>query len=362
MAIIDPNCLRNLRRSRKLTRGDLAERSRVSARTIQRLEDARQGGKGARENTLHKLAKALRVESGVLTGELPPPDAGKARAPDPERVQLGALVMPDVRLAYDLAKRRYGVSAAEIISMAPLFFVLLAEQSLAWRREKLGEACEAVDRLDQIKDEAGYRIFPGLAADALQKVELEAESIAKADLFGKVIDDGGRFAEPFEPSELNPFAGYLCKLAGDLDKRGTVDADRDFIRFGSPPKFPVYSICHDDLVGITNGSERADVTLQFGGARITEIPEELMAEDAGEKRAKWLEDRLPKIVERHDALPGETAEPTEDLYKGLAGQLYEDLSGGEDVPESAGLIERYGSARPEASPRGRDIDGEGDIQ
>ena len=40
-----------------------------------------------------------------------------------------------------------------------------------------------------------------------------------------------------------------------------------------------------------------------------------MAEDAGEKRAKWLEDRFPKIVERHDALPGETDEPTEDLYR-----------------------------------------------
>ncbi len=358
--LIDPHRLRTLRKDRKLTRTGLEARSHVSARTIQRLENPRQGSRVVRENTLNKLARALGIEPGVLTGDLPLPDTGKTLAPDPERIQIGALVMPDVRLAYDLAKRRYGVSAAEIINMAPLFFVLLAEGSLAWRREKLGEALEAIGRLNEIEDEVGHRIVCGLPTNAGRQWELEAKSIAEADLFGELIDNEGRFADPFEPSEVNPFAGYLCKLAQDLDRPGTVGVDRNFIRFGSPPKFPVYDICRDDLFDITDGSDKAAVTLQFGGARITEIPEELMAGGADEKRAKWLEDRFPKIVEPHEARSGETDESAGDHYRGgLAAELYEDLSGSEEAPESTDLIERYGAPASEASSGSRDVEKEG---
>ena len=58
----------------------------------------------------------------VLTGQLPL-EPSKAPVPAPEeRVQIGAQVSPKARLAYDLVRRRYGVSATEIINMAPLFF------------------------------------------------------------------------------------------------------------------------------------------------------------------------------------------------------------------------------------------------
>ena len=89
---------------------------------------------------MNSLAKALRVEPEVLTGKLPLPESDKT--PELERVQIGAQVAPKVRLAYDLIKRRYGVSTTEMITMGPLFFALLAQGSLAWRREKLKEVEE----------------------------------------------------------------------------------------------------------------------------------------------------------------------------------------------------------------------------
>ena len=147
---IDPKSLRSLRQKQGLTRPQLAERAKITVRTIQRLENEPQQCQKSRKDTLERLAKALGVKEDVLTGELPFHESGKAPASDSERVQIGAQIVPKVRLAYDLIKRRYGVSATEIINMAPLFFALLAEGSLAWRREQLKELKEGIDRLEQI--------------------------------------------------------------------------------------------------------------------------------------------------------------------------------------------------------------------
>ena len=98
--------------------------------------------------------------------------------------------------------------------------------------------------------------------------------------------------DSFDPSEDNPFASYLCKLKAELD-RTDIDVDSGELVFGSPLKFPDYDICRDELNRIANGSTNAKMALATGYARLSEIPEELMAEDAGEERAKWIEDRLP---------------------------------------------------------------------
>ena len=147
MQIVDPARLLSLRQRRGLSRPQLAKRSKVNERTIQRLEKEPQP---SRKDTLKRLATTLGVKPGVLTGEEPLPESVKAPASASKPPQIGAQITPKVRLAYDLIKRRYGVSATEIISMAPLFFALLAEGSLAWRREKLKELREGIDRLKQI--------------------------------------------------------------------------------------------------------------------------------------------------------------------------------------------------------------------
>ena len=109
----------------------------------------------------------------------------------------------------------------------------------------------------------------------------------------------------FYPSTDNPFASYLRKLKAKLDitdddkvKVGE-EKDGDLV-FGSPLKFPDYNICRDELDSIANGSTNAKRALTTGYARVSEIPEELMAEDAGEERAQWLEDRLPDIFKEKE--------------------------------------------------------------
>ena len=289
MQIVNPACLLSLRQRRGLSRPQLAELSKVNERTIQRLEKEPQP---SRKDTLKRLATALGVKPGVLTGELPLPKSGKAHASDSKSPQIGAQIAPKVRLAYDLIKIRYGVSAAEIINMAPLFFAILAEGSLTWRREKLEELKEAIARLGEIDgfwyDRQG---LPFAVTPSPEAIEAEEDSIAKADLFGEHLL--GCTTYDLDPSTDNPFASYLRQLKDELDIPGDVNVGSGNLMFGAPLKFPDYDICCDELDSIANGSTNAKRTLETGHARLSEIPEELMVEDAGEERAQWLEDRLP---------------------------------------------------------------------
>ncbi len=300
---INPDRLRTVREKKGFTRPQLEKRSGITVRTIQRLEQEPHRSQKTREDTLNRLAKALSVEPGVLTGDLPLPESDDTLTDNLDRVPIGAQIAPKTRLAYDLIKRRYGVNATEIINMAPLFFVLLAEGSLAQRRKKLQEIEETYDRLYQI-DVSWLSLPPfyemvdhmcgGVAGS-------EADSIDKADLFGKYLNNDF-IGAPFDPSTENPFTHYLRKLADELRKLAdelaipsVVDVDGGVLSIASDFKFPHYDICSEEIDHITNGSSIAKVCLETGCARLSDIPEKLMAEDAGEDRAKWLEDKVLDI-------------------------------------------------------------------
>ncbi len=298
---IDPERLRTLREQRGLTRLKLAERSKISDRTIQRLENEPQQSQKSHEHTLNSLARALGVEKepGVLTGELPLPGSNKIPTDDnSDRVQIGAQVAPKTRLAYALIKRRYGVGVTEIINMAPFFFVLLAEGSLAWRREKLEDMEEVIGRFVQIESELGYEMLGRelgyeILGDLIWEdyVASEEGSIDKGDLFGKDLYHlSGNM--PFDPSTNNPFANYLRKMADDLAIPDVVDVERDGFSFGSPLKFPGYDVCRKDRELM---DKIVKMCLKTGYARLSDIPDELMAEDAREELAEWIEDKLPDI-------------------------------------------------------------------
>ena len=296
-----PTRLYGLRKAKGFSRARLAQLSRVSVRTIQRLENPAQGNTTPHWNTLDKLAKALQVEPDALVGEAPLPGAGNAPAPEARRVQIGVEIAPKARLAFDLIKRRYGVSATEIINMAPLFFTLLAEGSLARRHKKLEEAREAIDRLDRMEDEIGYSIFMGATTVALNADMVEDKSLAKADLFGEHLQgnsQGTFVVDPFDPSTENPFASHLRNLAADLDRPGVVKVELGGLSYGGPwLRFPDYDLCDDEIMSVTNDSPDARRALETGHVRLSEIPEDLNGEDAGKERVAWLEERLPDIYQ-----------------------------------------------------------------
>ena len=117
---VDSDRLRTLRQRKKLSRPDLERVSGITVRTIQRLENEPDKCRKTREDTVNELAKALDVEPGVLTGELPLPEPDEAPA-FPNPIRSGSALRSPLR-----SGSRMISSNAATASMQPM--------SSPWRR------------------------------------------------------------------------------------------------------------------------------------------------------------------------------------------------------------------------------------
>lgn len=301
---IDPKRLTELRKRKGLIQTQLATRAKVSPRQIARLESDASAGSTARARTIDNLAEALDVEPSVLTGEMPMPEASAHSSPGRVR-QVSAWVQPDVGLAFALIKRRYGVSLTTLVNAAPLMFVLLAEGSFAWRREKLKEVEEATERLDSSGSRHLLSTFGG-ADRAANGAYAERQSIESRNLFGEdvlecLVEDG------FSPASTNPFAEYLRDLSAEIDDQDIVDvaADGWIADRGALKNFPEFTICNGDVDKFTAGSERLNLALRAGILRVDRMPQELLTDEAAEARRQWLERQLKELPEkRREVLEG----------------------------------------------------------
>ena len=194
--------------------------------------------------------------------------------------------MPGTWLRYELIERRFGVRFREVIEMAPLMFALLAEQSLAWRREQLGKLEDALDAASKLADADRLR-FVWRIDETRDELSLEGDAIFGRKLFRDPMEDVEDFYY-IEPREaVNPFADYLRHLAAKIEDERVSVGDDALI-----PKVPRYSVYEDDLRHIAGGSQLAQRALEFGEVTIADIPDELLAEDAPEERAAWIESRV----------------------------------------------------------------------
>lgn len=283
---IKPDRLKKLRKQKNISREDLAVKSKISKRQIARLESGNESSGRVREYTLMQLAKALKVNQGVLIGELPMPEfVGKDN--EKKRIPITTLMTTDARLGYELIKRRYDIIPTTLINMAPLFFVLLAEGSLAWRREKLSKFFEAADQISSLSVGPDYFSFVNVIDRSEIAADEEQKSIRNLDLFGEKLSDE-TYELGYDPDEGNPFADYLAMLSSKIEKPDLVDMN-GYIQDAPVKGFPAYTVCESELNKITNGSSTAAIALRLGRVRLTDIPDDLWAEDKSDERARWIE-------------------------------------------------------------------------
>ena len=346
---INPERLKELRTRLKLSRRKLAKRSGVSERQIVRIEDA-DTNSPVRPATLKKLADALDIDAEMLAQNSKHHDP--VPLPPPQDIQLSIKVDSQIRLAYDLVKHRYGASQKDIINLAPLLYVLLAEGSLAWRKQWLEEAKVTMNRLEQLADQ---RRFLDIDEGQMEEsITVEQESIERNDHLGRIAEaKGGWWVVHDHDSQ---FTEYLSNLSKELNISGKIDYGINDIEelindyFGSgidltDPKFSEfrnnrtmltrfiddglrtesyeifsnifneyalvwgvknYLICQKDLVEISGNSMEALFALVRGDVRIPEIPDELMTEPMKDKRVEWLESRMSietkELAERYREL------------------------------------------------------------
>ncbi len=291
---ISADRLRRLREKRGWSQKRLAEESGMSPAQIRRVEQGKVGA--GRRYTVDRLSKALRVEPEVLTGSVP---FEEMALPTEAKVQLGARVSAEVRLAYDLVSRSYGAGIKDLIQLAPLLFVLVAEASLAARLDKLGRARERREELFRLSDDP-MLYFAKYLRDVDAGIEAEERSIASKDVLGRCIwesdDRDGRFHE--DDLIVTPFEDYLQSLASGLNPE---DVRIEPWPEGMTDLWGVssYRVCRgllEELYGASSEEPQhfslARLALNCGAARLSDIPDELMASDATQQRVEWLENRL----------------------------------------------------------------------
>ena len=276
----------------------VARRARINKRHLQRMESWKEETIQVRSRTGEALAKALNVSIEVLTGEreLPAFSPAGSRTGDSKDVrQTTVRLDAQSTLNYDLIERRYGVKLQEVVNIAPLLFVIHAEQSLRRRKRVYKAKRNAVEQLSQLSAS-----FPKLhsligAEDVDEWYEdsdqhlSELDSIGCNDLFAERV----RFEFEGDGSP-NPFVAHLDEVLETFDAPSLANIARfegipfDAVMYFPGDRLPEHEVCRSDLVELTGADPDAMLALKFGVVRVRDIPEDLMADDKLVERVTWL--------------------------------------------------------------------------
>ena len=293
---INPQTLRAIRDKRCLSQQALADMSRVTKKTISRIETGAGDPNRIRNHTVQKLASALSVKPEVL-GRAPSDHSDEERhLADVGYQSVKSYISDDAALAYQQVKDRYGISRNALAEMAPLFFVLLAESSLVWRREALKEIDEATEALRKLDcGTIGHLSFVNAVYRVEEGAGGEEDSINERDIFGENLSDYA-FDLGYDPNVSNPFAEFLRHLCKKIDDREVVELDHDGNTdlWNMNGKVPSYRIFGPQFDQITGDDVWAQWSVKKGYTTISEIPDDLLGDDKKDERIEWLRSQFPE--------------------------------------------------------------------
>jgi transcriptional regulator with XRE-family HTH domain len=280
---------------------------RISERTIARLRSGKEVG-GVRRQTIAALAAAL--DPGFLTGELPAPDANPQESPYSPETRWNIRLPKAIRNAYSLVALRYHIPAARIIELAPLVFLLMAEQNLASRKQCLKEMRKAYAARQELAEQARH-----LPVNAAYDSELEGiygaeqSSIDQRDLFAEALLGDKRlgmveFYEDYDEDRHNPFAAFLRALAVELDATEASADIHTVSRYRAE-----YTLCSEDALVLADGDGGLVTDILDGSIPLRDLPSEFLQGDAKAARLEWFRQ---KAAAHRDAL-SQGIEPSEDL-------------------------------------------------
>ena len=248
---INPRALKNARKRRGLTQGQLATAIGCTKDTVSRWERGKT--RRVRAHLREPLCEVLQVTWTRLTA---PTNQRQHRAAD---VTFNVSIRKDVRASLQLVAERYNVSPREVLNLAPLLFLIVAERSLQTRKQRL-------DEIHGVLQEAERKVFENSAhlggivaarnysADDL--LEQEEESLSKRDVFGRTIEYGHRHSD-----DEGPFARFVRDLAKPLPKHAVSDIESyggDMIKY--------YRIAEDTLqecTGLSEDEEHGEKLLDY---------------------------------------------------------------------------------------------------
>ncbi len=216
-----------------------------------------------------------------------------------------AQVSPQVGLAYELVCRRYGLDKKALLSLTPLLFVLLAEGSLKWRRRLLDQMSATLHASEELQAAHPHLWFGFLEDRHDWGLTAEEKSIERLDLLGQHAAEGvGEEYNIYLEERITPFLNYLRHLANEIDDLGVVDMhqvanSRGFNWIAERPEQTGCQVCGDELDFLTGGCEKALLALTSGEVVISDIPKEMLSDEATAERVAWLESKVnPDVLAR----------------------------------------------------------------
>lgn len=289
MPHINPQQLKHWRTKRSLSMEELGDAASVNKSTIYRIEKAPPPRRSVRPSILRALAKGLDVKEEQLADEAEPA-ADMPRREPPDRSQVSFKLDISTRNALAFVSRRYRINPTTIIDLAPLLFVMVAEDSLRKRAERLSTLHAA--RL-------GSGTLPSAYTDSAQRFEEdEARSIRARDIFGLQLDHADiqppRLPKGVDPvGQWNPFEHHVTEWFKQSGEAGGIV---DWICG------PAYHVCREAALAFASGDEGLATALQEGWVGVHEVPADLRGSDTAELRLQWLRARVAAVkAQREDA-------------------------------------------------------------
>ena len=280
---INPLTLKTARKRRGLTQGQLARDIKCSKDTVSRWERGK--SRRVRSHLRKPLCDALQVTWKRLTE--PTIEQRQHLTGD---VTTKVPIRKDMRASLQLVAVRYGVSPTEVVNLAPLLFLIVAERSLLTRERRLKEMNAVVEEaewklLDNSAHLGGIVCARSISADDI--LEQEKKSLSKRDVFGRIIEYQYRSG-----TDEGPFARYVRDLAKDLPKHAVTCIES----FGGD-MVETYRIAEDTLhefTGITEDDENGKRLLHYIRCGFIDFAECLRVRHDGPEEAyrQWLSDEL----------------------------------------------------------------------
>jgi len=245
------------------------------------------------------VANVFNVPEEVLTGEQGiPPASGGIEPPQWEapRDQWNIRVDGAIRNAFGLTSIRYKIPVTRIIELAPLLFVLAAEQSLARRSSQLAKLDEAITKASaaaSVFHHLPCNVDPDLGTN--DPIAAEEESIRLHDILAERLDD--RLFRHHRPQkkdyyfeEDNPFVSYLKDMVTQVAEPGlasicSFSQDHTDIQ-----------VCKGVAEDLAGGNAELAKGIVDGWAPLYEI-RELLGPESLVERVAWLQ----KKKEEHQA-------------------------------------------------------------
>jgi transcriptional regulator with XRE-family HTH domain len=263
-----------------LTQAQLAELAKLNKQTVWRLENDEAIQEVTRSRTVTDLAKALKTDETVLTGQTPLPDPQDDDGPSPDMCKLNFQISTSARNALYLMSDRYSISEAFIVELAPYLFAWTAEASLRQRQNRLGRMEAA---LDALKD-ADKGLLETAGFEELEdKIEQEKAAIEFHDIWGITTDYHTRG----DDRRLdNPFGVFIDSLADEIGDGTTLEQ----FPWGD---WPIYRLCPKEVEEFIGDPELANAILR-GEIALHQMPKELREIDTEteNKRREWARSKL----------------------------------------------------------------------